>query len=216
MKKRLAMSAVLALALSAPALAQEVAVSSDRELAIEHKFEKAKVYHGECSHTESAEFEAIRPYLKAFTDVEVMTATMADPVRTARLMQVVSDPRTMHVMMKCATEPVMWDTWMRGMTDLDKMFRASLVFANPLTWLNWMAAPLQGEVYAAMFGMISPQNLERWGTALVNPTFYEPMYEPLVSLDWYTPRLAWMTDPASWQPLIDMVTATALTDNPAE
>ncbi len=193
------------LATGSAAFAQQDDASNDRAYQMEHKFEKAQGYYQQCEHTESAEFDAIRPYIKAFTDVEVMTATMADPVKTAKLMQIVADPRTMHIMMKCSTEPVMWDTWMRGMTDLNKMFRAGLVFMNPMTYFNWMMAPFQPEIYASMLGMVSPDNLGRWGTALVNPTFYQPMYEPLVSLDWYTPRLAWMVDPVSYAPMLNLI-----------
>ena len=184
---------------------QEGTADNDRAYQMEHKFEKAQAYYGECQHTEAADFDAIRPYLKAFTDVEVMTSMMADPVKTAKLMQIVSDPRTINIMMKCSTEPVMWDTWLAGLTDLNKMFRASLVFMNPMTYVNWMMAPLQPEIYASMFGMVSADNLGRWGTALVNPTFYQPIYEPLTSLDWYKPRVAWMVDPVSYAPLLNLL-----------
>ena len=47
-----------------------------------------------------------------------------------RLMTVVKNPCTIHVMTKCATEPVMWDTWMSGMTDFNKMSRAMGHFMN--------------------------------------------------------------------------------------
>ncbi|KAA3631389.1 MAG: hypothetical protein DWQ08_04915 [Proteobacteria bacterium] len=179
---------------------------------MEHKFELAKGYYDSCEHTTAAEFDEIRPYLRGFTDVEVLTGIMADPVKATRLMRIVSDPRTMNIMMKCSTEPVMWDTWMRGMTDFEKMYRASLVFMNPMTYVNWMMAPFQPEVYGAMFGMISPENLARWGTALANPTFYQPMYEPLTSLDWYAPRLDWIIDPDSYAPLIDLLSMNSSAD----
>lgn len=186
----------------------------NRDQRMEHKFELAKSYYGNCAHTEGAEFDEIRPYLKAFTDVEVLTEIMADPIKSARLMRIVSDPRTVHIMMKCSTEPVMWDTWMRGLTDINKMFRASMVFMNPMTYVNWMMAPFRPEVYTSMFGMISPENLTRWGTALINPTFYQPLYEPLTSLSWYTPRVNWIIDPASYEPLVNLLTLESAPETP--
>ncbi|MDH3280499.1 MAG: hypothetical protein OEQ18_05150, partial [Gammaproteobacteria bacterium] len=92
-----------------------------RQQAMEHKFELAQKYYGECQGVSEADFETIRPHLKAFTDAEVMADVMADPTKFGQLMQIVMDPRVMHVMMKCSTEPVMWDTWMRGLTDPVKL-----------------------------------------------------------------------------------------------
>jgi hypothetical protein len=215
MKTRYRIGAALGLLLLAggPVVAQQATNETERTQRMEHKFELAQEYFGECKHTEAAEFDDIRPYLKGFTDMEVLTQIMADPVKATRLMRIVSDPRTIHVMMKCSSEPVMWDTWMRGMTDINKMFRASLVFMNPMTYVNWMMAPFRPEVYSSMFGMVSPDNLNRWGDALVNPAFYQPMYEPLTSLNWYTPRLNWIIDPASYEPLLNVLTLG--TDTPA-
>ncbi|GJL82889.1 MAG: hypothetical protein DHS20C01_25230 [marine bacterium B5-7] len=213
---------IFTLTLAGNVLAQQDNTPSEltsRQVQMEHKFEKAKTYYGECKHTEAAEFDEIRPYLKGFTDVEVLSELMANPVSATRLMQIVSDPRTIHVMMKCSTEPVMWDTWMRGMTDFSKMMRASMIFMNPMTYLNWMMAPVNPSVYSAMFGMVSPENLDRWGTALVNPEFYQPMVQPLTSLDWYSTRLAWIADPESYAPLIDLLRSgftPATVDQPME
>ena len=152
---RIALAPALLVFSASAALAQETAGNS-REEAMEHKFELASTYYTECKHTESAEFDEIRPYLKAFTDIEVMAKIMANPVETARLMRIVADPRTMHVMMKCSTEPVMWDTWMRGLTDINKMLNASLVFMNPMTYVNWMIAPFQPAVYTNTFSILGP------------------------------------------------------------
>lgn len=118
---------------------------------VEHKFDLAKKYYGECAATEATEFETIRPYLKAFTDIDVMTDTLADPARMAQLMAIVSDPRTIHVMSKCATEPVMWDTWMRGVTDWQGMMRAMMKFTNPAIYMNWMMAPMNPSSFQPMF-----------------------------------------------------------------
>ncbi len=197
-----------------PVYAQEKAPTDEREEQMEHKFEKAKQYYGECKHTDEAQFEAIRPYLKAFTDAEVMAETMADPVKFAKLMQVVSDPRTMHVMTKCATEPVMWDTWMRGLTDFNKLGRAMTRFMNPMMYFNWMMAPMNPQVYSSLFSMMDPSNLNRWIIASMNPVFYQPFFAPL-DPSWYTPRLQWMMDPRSFQPMMNMLTIPVMPGMPA-
>ena len=95
----------------------------------EHKFEKAAGYYTECTGATSAEFQKIKPKIKAFTDAELMAETLNDPERLAELSAIVNDPHTIHVMASCATEPVMWDTWMRNGTDFNKM-AASLEARN--------------------------------------------------------------------------------------
>ena len=170
----------------------------------EHKFELAKQYYGQCTDTEDSQFDAIRPYLKAFTDMEVMAQTMADPAKFAQLMAVVNDPRTIHVMTKCATEPVMWDTWMSGMTDFNKMSRAMGYFMNPNMYMNWMMAPMNPAMYQPMMQMASPEYYTRWMNAMMNPAFYQPMTS-LADPNWYTPRINWMMNPQSMQPMFNMM-----------
>lgn len=170
----------------------------------EHKFELARQYYGECSATESSEFDAIRPQLKAFTDMEIMARTMADPGRFAQLMAVVNDPRTIHVMTRCATEPVMWDTWMQGITDFNKMSRAMAYFMNPGIYMNWMMAPMNPAMYQPMMQMTTPQYYARWSNAMVNPAFYQPITS-LADPHWYTPRINWMMNPQSMQPMFEMM-----------
>jgi|SaaInl7_150m_RNA_FD_contig_21_398435_length_795_multi_45_in_0_out_0_1 hypothetical protein len=186
------------------ALGIGIAVAADTNAVNpEHKFELAKKYYAECKGGEGEHFEKIRPHLKAFTDMEIMADYMSDPAKMATLMSVVNDPRTMHVMMKCSTEPVMWDTWMRNMTDYNKMMRVGMRFMNPMMYMNWMMAPMNPGVWNPMLSMMSLDSLGRWGNALVNPAFYQPMFAPM-DLNWYTPRLQWMTNPQSMQPLFSM------------
>ena len=170
----------------------------------EHKFELAKQYYGQCTDTEDSQFDAIRPYLKAFTDMEVMAQTMADPAKFAQLMAVVNDPRTIHVMTKCATEPVMWDTWMSGMTDFNKMSRTMGYFMNPNMYMNWMMAPMNPAMYQPMMQMASPEYYTRWMNAMMNPAFYQPVTS-LADPNWYTPRINWMMNPQSMQPMFNMM-----------
>ncbi len=181
-----------------------VAAAADEPAASEHKFELAKRYYGECTATDSEEFDSIRPQLKAFTDVEIMAETLADPAKFARLMAVVNDPRTMHVMSKCATEPVMWDTWMRGITDFNKMGRAMAHFINPGPYMNWMMAPMNPAIYQPAMQMMNPVYFGRWMNAAMNPAFYSPIVS-LADPNWYAPRIAWMTSPQSLQPMFEMM-----------
>jgi hypothetical protein len=170
----------------------------------EHKFELARQYYGQCTNTDSAEFDGIRPQLQAFTDMEVMAQTMADPARFMQLMTVVNDPRTIHVMTKCATEPVMWDTWMSGMTDFNKMSRAMGYFMNPNMVMSWMMAPMNPAMYQPMMQMANPEYYTRWMNALANPAFYQPVTS-LADPAWYTPRMNWMMNPQSMQPMFNMM-----------
>jgi len=186
------------------ALGIGTAVAAEPAVDPEHKFELAKKYYQECAAASGPEFEKIRAHLHAFTDMETMADYMSDPVKMAQLMATVNDPRTIHVMMKCMTEPVMWDTWMRNMTDLNKMLRTGMRFMNPVMYMNWMLAPLNPGVWNPMLSMLSPTAINRWGTALVNPAFYQPFFAPM-DLNWYTPRLKWLADPQSLNPVYDML-----------
>jgi hypothetical protein len=201
----------LSAVLSASLVAITVAVASSVSFAneqkadpAEHKFELAKQYYGQCTDADGSQFDSIVPQLKAFTDMEVMAETMADPAKFAQLMTVVNDPRTIHVMTKCATEPVMWDTWMSGMTDFNKMSRAMGHFMNPNMYMQWMMAPMNPAMYQPMMQMANPAYYTRWMNAMMNPAFYQPVTQ-LADPNWYTPRINWMMNPQSMQPMFNMM-----------
>ncbi len=201
------LSAVLSASLVAitVAVASSVSVANEQEAnPAEHKFELAKQYYGQCAATDSSQFDTIMPQLKAVTDMEVMAETMADPAKFAQLMTVVNDPRTIHVMTKCATEPVMWDTWMSGMTDFNKMSRAMGHFMNPNMYMQWMMAPMNPAMYQPMMQMADPAYYTRWMNAMMNPAFYQPVTQ-LADPNWYTPRINWMMNPQSMQPMFNMM-----------
>ena len=208
----LALSALLATATGLVlAATEEAATPAEPQIAesadtSEHKFELAKEYYAQCQGVDEDDFEKIRTSLKAFTDAEVMADTVADPTKFFKLMNVVNDPRTMHVMMKCATETVMWDTWMRGASNPEKMTRAMGRFMNPGVAMAWMMAPMNPQVMAEMTTMADPNRyLTTWPTALSNPTFYQP-FMAWMDPAWQQPRLEWMMNPASYQPMMDMFT----------
>ncbi len=177
---------------------------SDREQAMEHKFEKAEEYYAQCSNVSEGDFEKIQPYLKAFTDIEVMADTMANPQKFAELMMVVNDPRTMHVMMKCSMEPVMWDTWMKGLSNPTKMMNAAARFMNPMVYFNWSMAPMNPQMYAPMMAMMNPQYYVNWTNAMANPAFYSP-FTSMMNPNWYTKRMEWMMNPESYSPMFGIM-----------
>ncbi len=146
--------------------------------------------------------------------MEVMADTMADPAKFARLMSVVNDPHTIHVMTKCATEPVMWDTWMRGMTDFNKMTRVMMRFMNPNMYFAWMMAPMNPAMYQPMMQMADPNYYTRWMTAMMNPVYYEPITS-LMNPNWYVPRINWMMNPQSMQPMFNMMGLGGMVPMPA-
>lgn len=186
--------------LNGNSLAQEGAATPPAE----HKFELAKQYYGDCLNADEQRFQSILPQLKAFTDMEVMADTIADPAKFAKLMTVVNDPHTLHVMTKCATEPVMWDTWMRGMTDFNKMTRVMMRFMNPNMYFAWMMAPMNPAMYQPFMQMADPNYYTKWMTAMMNPVYYEPITS-LMNPNWYVPRINWMMNPQSMQPMFNMM-----------
>ncbi len=197
--RKLIATVMATLLVSGLAAVSSVSVANqDQANAAEHKFELAKQYYGECAATDASEFDTIRPQLKAFTE------TMADPAKFMKLMAVVNDPRTIHVMTKCATEPVMWDTWMSGMTDFNKMSRAMGYFMNPNMYMSWMMAPMNPAMYQPMMQMADPAYYTRWMNAMANPVFYQPITS-LADPSWYTPRINWMMNPQSMQPMFNMM-----------
>ena len=175
----------------------------------EHRFELAKQYYGQCISADGEQFAQIQPYLRNFTDMEVMAETMADPVKFMQLMSVVNDPHTIHVMSKCASEPVMWDTWMKGMTDFNKMGRIMTRMMNPNMVFAWMTASMNPATYEPFAKMSNPAYYNKWMTAMMNPTFYQPMTS-LADPNWYTPRMQWMMNPQSMQPITNMMNMSVL------
>ncbi len=182
------------------------ALAEDRTKAMEHKFEKAADYYAECQGASKGDFAKIKSQLKAFTDVEIMAETMNDPEKLAALSAVVNDPHTIHVMTSCATEPVMWDTWMRNGTDINKMAAAMTKMMNPVGMMKWMMAPMNPKIWQAMMAHMSPEKYTKWTVAMANPTFYQPVTN-LADAKWYGPRINWMSDPKSFAPMFAMFTS---------
>lgn len=190
--KGLASAIVLAVSTGSAAIAADT----------EHKFELAAEYYGECAGVENADFETIREQVKAFTDMEIMAETLNDPHKFFALMSVVNDPHTIHVMANCASEPVMWDTWIKGAFSMDKWAAASVAMMNPEGMVKWMMAPVDGDVWTQVLSHGDPDRYVKWGVALVNPDFYSPVTNMLEG-EWWTKRGAWLISAESYAPMFE-------------
>jgi len=183
----------------------------------EHKFKKAEAYFEQCPTAEEGKFDEILEHVRAF-DMEIMAETLNDPEKLMALTVAVNDPHTMVVMAKCATEPVMWDTWMRNGTDFNKMINASMKLMNPEGMMKWMVAPVNPKIWGAALEHLNPETYVKWGNSMVSAEFYSPVTD-MLSLDWYEPRLAWFAKYESYEPMVNMFTAfaepyNALTEKP--
>lgn len=196
MIKTLAAAGVVAIAATGTWAANE-----DQE---ENKFEKAASYYAQCQGASVEDFEKIREEVKAFTDMEVMAATMNDPEKLFKLMDVVNDPHTVHVMVSCATEPVMWDTWMENGTSPDKWAAAAGAMMNPEGMVKWMMAPVNPNVWKSAANQLNPDKYAKWGNSLMQAEFYSPITS-MLDTDWYAPRLTWLTTADSYAPMLSMV-----------
>ncbi len=182
-----------------------VAASATGALAVDsdHKFEKAAEYYGQCVNTEESDFLGIREQLRAFTDMEVMAETLNDPHKLFKLMEVLNDPRTMHVMANCATEPVMWDTWVKGIATPSKWVGAMAKMMNPEGMLKWAIAPVDSQIYASILTHAEPEKYVRWANATTNAAFYTPLTN-MLDVDWYEPRIEWLITADSYAPFVTM------------
>lgn len=190
---------------SLPAHASEnAAPTNERAVEMEHKFEKALAYYLAYNPGKTGEdFEALRPWLKPLTDVEVMAEVMSDPRTMFQWIEKISNPEAVYLMMKCSQEPVMWDTWITGLSDVDKIGRAlSKLLIEPQTYVNWVGAWFDLETYKPMVAMLDPNKYANWAVHSMNPAFYEPMYA-FTSPDYYGPRTDWLLDPQTFQPIIN-------------
>ena len=199
------LAAALAMALAATA-----GHAAETKTSPEHKFEKAVGYYTQCKNASRKEFEDIKPYLRAFTDSEVMAETVNDPEKFFKLMEIINDPRTIHVMMNCSTEPVMWDTWMRGLTDGQKLMSAAVKMMRPDGMVKWMMSPMNPKIWLSMMQHMDPNRYTRWAVAMGNPDFYKPLTD-FFDPQWYEPRLAWLGDPKSYAPLAEALSISSLT-----
>ncbi len=149
-------------------IAQNQLSQSDRQYQMEHKFEKAEQYFLEFNEGATSEdFEKLRPWLKPFTDVEIMMDMFSDPRKMVQWMNAISEPEAVYLMMKCSTEPVMWDTWMAGLTDVPKMTNAMFRFMDPNMYFNWMTGMMDPQVYMSMLALMDPNKYIRWAAKSV-------------------------------------------------
>jgi len=163
-----------------------------------HRFTKAEEYFKKLNPDASEEeWLTLRGHLRAFTDPERLAQVMADPAKFAEFLAALSDPDAVHLMMRCAQEPVMWNTWLRVVTNPEKMMKAGFVFMNPFMYFNWMMAPVNPQVYARLTPLTDEQLWADWTNKGANPAFYEPLYSWL-NPQWSAERMTWVMDPNTY------------------
>lgn len=182
----------------------ETATETAAEDSGEHKYERAADYYAECEGAEVEDFAKIQEQVRAFTDMKLMAATVNDPEKFFALMAVVNDPHTIHVMASCASEPVMWDTWMTGGTDMNNWLAAMGNMMNPAGMMKWMMAPMNPAIWEQMMTHADPVRYAKWSAALMNPSFYSPVTN-MTKAEWYETRVDWLADPDSFEPILNFM-----------
>ncbi len=163
-----------------------------------HRFTKAEEYFKQLNpNATEEEWLQLREHLRVFTDPARMAAVMGDPVKFAEWMAALSDPDAVHLMMRCSQEPIMWNTWLRNFSNPDLLFKAGVVFVNPLTYLQWMVAPVNTQVYAKLAPLVSSELWADWGNKATTLKFYEPLYS-WVDPQWTVDRVNWAFDPNTY------------------
>ncbi|MBT8112112.1 MAG: hypothetical protein KJO47_00395 [Gammaproteobacteria bacterium] len=147
--------------------------------------------------------------MKAYTDPNVMAATMADPTKFMEFMALMSNPQTSINMMNCGMESSQWNEIIANMTNPTNMMNAMSQFMNPQMYTNWMTASMNPAFYqTAMNGYMNPALYMQWMTASMNPAFYSaPM--KMADPKWQQETTAWMMNPANFQKMFEGMYNTA-------
>ena len=137
--------------------------------------------------------------VKAFTDPQVMAATMADPTKFIEFIALLSNPQTAQNMMECGMDSSQWNDLIANMTNPASMMAASAQFMNPQMYMNWMTAMMNPAFYtAAMAPYTNPALYTQWMNATMSPAFYQA---PMAMFDpkWQQESTAWMMNPENYQ-----------------
>ncbi len=161
-----------------------------------HNFAKAKEYYLELGNTEES-FEALVPHLRVFTDFGLMARVMGDPEESAKLMAALADPDVVHLMLRGMQEPVMWDTWVKQLTNPQAYIEMSLVAINPMTYIKWMTSPVNADVYSALKPFVQSELYADWANKGTKIKLYEPTWS-FMNPQWTVDRLAWAIDPKTY------------------
>ena len=161
-----------------------------------HNFAKAKEYYLELGNTEES-FEALVQHLRVFTDFGLMARVMGDPEESAKLMAVLADPDVVHLMLRGMQEPVMWDTWVKQLTNPQAYIEMSLVAINPMTYIKWMTSPVNVDVYSALKPFVQSELYADWANKGTKIKLYEPTWS-FMNPQWTVDRLAWAIDPKTY------------------
>ncbi len=163
-----------------------------------HRFTKAEAYFNKLNPDASEEeWLKLCVHLRAFTDPERMAQVMADPAQFAEFLVALSDPDAVHLMLRCAQKPIMWNTWMQVVTNPEKMMKAGFVVMNPFTYFSWMMAPVNPQMYANLTTFGDAHLWADWTRKGADPTFFEPLYAWL-NPQWSVERTTWAMDPNTY------------------
>ncbi len=147
----------------------------------------------------------------AFTDPEIMAATMADPVKFNEFMMAINNPATTQAMMNCSMDPKQWSIWTANFSNPAKLMNAMAQFMNPQVYMNWMTASMNPQTYQFMYSYMNPAFYTQWMTAAMNPQFYQPVYSAM-DPKWQQESTAWMFNPNSYTNMFKSFYAPAVAD----
>ncbi len=147
--------------------------------------------------------------IKAYTDPNIMAATMADPAKFMEFMALMSNPQTSINMMNCGMESSQWNEIIANMTNPTNMMNAMYQFMNPQMYAKWMTASMNPAFYQnAMNGYMNPQLYTNWMTASMSPAFYQaPM--KMADPKWQQETIAWMMNAENFQKMFESMYNTA-------
>ncbi len=142
--------------------------------------------------------------MKAYTDPEVMAATIADPTKFMELMMLMSNPQTSINMMNCGMDPNQWNEIIANMMDTTKMMNGMAQFMNPQMYMNWMTASMNPAYYTPLMNTyMNPAYYMQWMTVSMNPaTYMQPMTQ-VMDPAWQQQSAAWMMNPATYQKMFE-------------
>ena len=115
--------------------------------------------------------------MKAYTDPNVMAATMADPTKFMEFMALMSNPQTSINMMNCGMESSQWNEIIANMTNPTNMMNAMSQFMNPQMYTNWMTASMNPAFYSAPMKMADTKWQQETTAWMMNPANFQKMFE---------------------------------------
>ncbi len=138
--------------------------------------------------------------LKAYTDPQVMAATMADPAKFMEFLAIFNDPQVPFRAMNTCLDQEQFNEIMAYMSNPASWMSASAQFMNPQMYMNWTAAMMNPAFYtSAMNTYMNPQLYMNYMAAFMNPAYYAQFTDP----KFVEKSTSWMMDPTSFQKMFE-------------